>query len=685
MAAFPQSTLQSFYVDSGNPAKDILARQEVAWQESSQYWLQYQAEADIDQRMIAGDSDAIYNYGARNFNCWNRGSIGANKLRPPIQMIVGNQIKNRKTSVIIPQEIEFQEPADELSKCLLWSMQNADSYNQISDSFEKSLGVGTALMQHWIDYTKDNINGDIKSSVLNYTQFLIDVFFNKPDLSDCRYIYTRKYLPLKRIKILLPGREKDLETVPVNTNNDGRFPYMAESINYQQRTLLTYDEFWYADTRKKELLIDQVSGESIEWRGTKDEKEEFLGWAQRNGMQMKEIKTYVPTIRYSVTVNKIPMLDIEAPYNLDRYPHAIFLCFFSPEIPYYPQRIMGLTRNARDYQWAYNRRAKLELDYLEAGINRGYIYDEGAVVNPDNLIDNKGNGMHIPMKAGRDINSTIRDIPPAQIPPSWFQEKEVLQRDMQQMMMANDELMAQADDAKAGILEYLRQGANLTMLAPLFNRLEYSQKQVSEIHIQLMQNNWKAEKFARILGHEAHPIIKNRYFAKFDISIIDGALTPTQQVLEFKQILEMVQAGILQATPEIQQILIKTAPIQNKKDLFAAIEKAAQAQMQSSQMQSQLQMQTISAELDLLRSQAAANQGIARERDSKVAENEALAIERVKEAQSKNEQAELDKAEAIKELSSIDLEHLQKALAILRALEGEKSRKAEELLQRSQD
>jgi hypothetical protein len=682
MAATPGFQFQSSYVDTGHGSKEVLGRMEMAWREGSPLWLQYQAEADIDSRMLAGDTEAFYSYGARTFNYWRRNQFTINLLRPKIQMIVGNQIKNRKTSVMIPQEIQFQEPCDELSKSLMWSMQNANAYNQISDAFEKSCGVGMSMIQHWLDYSKDPINGDVRSSVLNYTQIFTDPFMKRMDMSDCRYCWTRKWLSKDRIKILLPGREKDIDTVPVKGNSDGRFMYMPEAINYQQRNLLIYDEFWYQETRKKRMMLDQESGETFEWQGEDDEKDEFMRWSTQNGIRIKEIKTYVPTIRYAVVVQNTPMLDVEAPYGLDRYPFAPFMCFFNPEIPYMPHRIQGLVRNARDMAWAYNRRAKLELDYLEAGINRGYIYDESAVVNPDNLIDNKGNGQNIPMKAGRDINASIRDIPPAQIPPSWFQEKEVISRDISNMMQANEELMGQADDAKAGILEYLRQGANLTMLSPIFNKLDESQKIVSEIHVELMQKNWKPAKFARILGKDPHPLIKNKYFAKFDVQIVDGALTPTQQMLEFKQLFEMIQAGILPNSPEVQQVLIKTAPLQNKTDLLKAMETAAQAQAQAAQAQQQAEMMTAQAQAQLYQSQAKANDAIGNERNSKVEENRAMAIEKIKEAQSKNEQAELDKARAIKELSTIDLKHLQSALQILRLLEGEKEEKARETLNR---
>ena len=660
----------------------ILQRMEAAWQESSPLWLQYQAEADIDVRMAAGDQEALYTYGARTFNYWRRNQFAFNKLRPAIQMISGHQRKTRKSSIIIPQDTQDQDCADQLSKSLMWSMKTANSFSQISEAFESSITAGLSLMYHWLDYSRDPLNGDIKSSVMRYSSFLIDPFFKRLDLSDCRYIWTRKWLSKNQIKILLPNHAEEIDSINPAGNTDGRFPYLPEAINYQARSLLIYDEFWYADTRKKKLVLDENTGETFEWASTSEEMQEFFEWGSRNGIRMKKIIQEVPTIRYAIVVQHKPILEEESPDKLDRFPFVPFVCFFNPEIPYIPHRFQGLPRNARDAQWAYNRRAKLNLDYLEAGINRGYIYPEDVPVNPDSLTDNRGNGMNIPIKAGRDPN-LLKEIAPGQVPPSWFQEMEVLEKDLNRMLEVSDELMGSADDNKAGVLSMLRQGAGLTMLNPLFDKLDESQKNVSEIHLELMQKNWREGKFARILGEKPHPFIKNKYFTKFDVAIIDGNMTPTQQWMEFQQIYEMVQGQVIPNSPEVQQTLLELAPIQNKKKLMEALAQGQQAQAQAAQAQQQVQMQQLQAQTQLMDAQAQANYGIAQERRAKVAENQALAIERIKKAQGENEQAQYDKARAIKELATLDLEQIGKAVAILKVLTEESEEKAEEAVRQT--
>ena len=227
---YPQGYLG---ISSGDGA--ILQRMEEAWQESSPLWLQFQAEADIDVRMTAGDQEALYTYGARTFNYWRRNQMSFNKLRPAIQMISGHQRRTRKSSIIIPQDTQDQDCADQLSKSLMWSMQHANSFSQISEAFESTITTGLSLLYHWLDYSKDPLNGDVRSSVMRYSSVMMDPFFKRLDLSDCRYIWTRKWLSKNQIKTILPSHADEIDSINPKGNTDGRFPYLPEAINYQQR------------------------------------------------------------------------------------------------------------------------------------------------------------------------------------------------------------------------------------------------------------------------------------------------------------------------------------------------------------------------------------------------------------------------------------------------------------------
>lgn len=676
---YTQSADNYYYSNYVDGDQSIHQRMQEIYEENSSQWLQYMYEGDIDSRVHSGDTEALYSYVGSTYNYYTRNQINFNKVRSIINMISGHQRKTRKSSVIIPQEPQDQLTADQLSAALLWANNKADTYGLISQAFENACITGINLVSTWLDFNSDPVNGDIKSSVWAYNSFLMDPYFKKLDLSDCNYIWTRKWPSKNQAKILLPGREKEIDSMQYSQSRDAKFPYQPENLNYNLRNLLTYDEFWYRETRTETLLLDKQTGETHKWRGDKESLERFLNAYP----QITKITQTVPTVKYAVVVNDKVMLDGPNPYNIDRFPFAPFVCYYHPEIPYFPQRIQGVVRNLRDAQWTYNRRMRLNLDYLEAGVSRGVKFIEDSLVDPNEAFLS-GMGRALAVKKGHSLDE-VQELSPPQIPSSWFQEIEKLDSDIFKIAGANEELMGSADDDKAGILSMLRQGAGLTTLQPIFDKLDQSQKVLAQIYLEMMQNNWEPGKFQRILNEEPSPLIKSKYFSKFDIQVIDGALTPTQQNLEFRQLFEMIQAQILPNSPEVFEILMKTAPLQNKKDLIEAMQKQQQAAAQQQEQQAQLAMEELQAKTNLANARAEADRGLGVERLSRIEENRALAIERVEEAKKDKELADLHKAKAIKELTDVDLEQIQKALSLLQMIEGMQTKDEEEIQEDAQD
>jgi len=657
---------QPFY--ENNDTSIISYMNEVYEQNSSQ-WLQFMYEGDIDTRFAAGDQEAIYNYIATNYNYYKRNQINFNLIRTIRNMITGHQRKNRKTSIVIPQEIQDQNTADQLSNLLMWTMQRADAFSCISKSFEGGITAGLNLIDVYMDYTSDPVNGDIKCSNIAYNAFLIDPFFKKLDLSDCNYIWIRKWLSKNQMKTLLPGREDEIDALPKEGNRDGKFPYMPQSLNYWARRLLPYDEFWYMDTRLKTLLLDKETGETMDWEGREENLDLFLSQYP----QVEKIRKQVPTVKKAIVVNGKVFYHGSNPYNIDCYPFVPIVGYFEPDIPYFHSRIQGIVRDLRDAQWSYNRRMRLNMEYLEAGISRGIKYIEDALVDPEDAFLS-GAGRSLPIKKGHSLDE-VQEILPPQIPTSWFQEIEKLQSDMMKISGVNEELLGAADDDKAGVLSMLRQGAGLTTLQPLFDNLDFSQKVMGTLFLKLIQANFSEGKIRRILNEEPSPIIKNKDFLKFDCQVIDGALTPTQQMMEFRQLWEMHQAGL----PIPPEILIKNAPLQNKKDLIQSLEQQQQQAQQMQQQQEQLQMQEIGSRINLANARAQADQGLGIERVSRVEENRALAEERRAEAIKDLEMGNLDKIKAAKELAGMDLNYLKQLLEIVEGLRKQEEVKAESL------
>jgi hypothetical protein len=578
-------------------------------------------------------------------------------------MISGHQRRNRKSIIAVPVENADEKTADQFSKVLMWVNKQEGVLETISDSFHGALVTGMNLLQVWMDYRSDPVSGNIKVDNCSYNSFLIDPYFRKQDLSDCNAIWKRSFLTKRECISLLPDKTEEiigLIGLDSGTGRDGKFQFMPESYNYGMKNLLTYDEFYYRDYRTQKMLVDAETGETMEWKHEDDDRLELF---LQTYPQVTMIEQEIPTVRLAIVVQGKVMYDGPNPMGIDSYPFVPVLAYYNPQMPYFPWRIQGVVRGLRDAQYLFNRRRIIELDILESQINSGWIYKENALVNPkDVFLSGQGRGLALKTDAAM---TDVQQIQAPQIPPSMIQLSELLAKEISEVSGVNEELLGSASDDKAGVLSMLRQGAGLTTLQCLFDQLDRSMQLLGKIEIDLIQANFTPGKIKKILeGEEPAEQFYNKAFGKYHANVEEGLNTSTQRQMQFAQMLQLKEMGV----PISPEDLLEAATLQNKQRIIDNLTKAEQAQGQLQQQQAQMAMQLQQAQIELAQARAKADIGLYNERTSRVAENRALAIQKIHEAHRNDEAALLDKVKVMKEIESMDVEHIGRLLEISNGL-----------------
>lgn len=625
------------------------------------------SQGNIDVRLEAGDPSLM----AQLYNqvlASGTNSYYFNRVRPICNMISGYQRRNRKSTVVVPLENADQDTADQWTKILLQIYKKENVYETISESFHQgAIITGMNLLQVYLDFTNDPLNGDIKVDNLAYNEFMIDPYFRKPDLSDASFIWRRSYLTHSAAAALMPEDQYDaimsLQGNPTGMARDGRFQYMPEAFGYAQGNRISYDEYWYRDYRRALLLYDMVTGETIDVSTDKKiDLERFIA----DNPQVRMIEKTVPTVRLAIMIQDKVFYDGENPLGIDEYPFIPVIGFYNKSMPYMYQRISGVCRSLRDPQVLFNRRVILSADLLESQVNSGWIFKENAPVDVKHLFQT-GQGRIIPVKDEAQM-ADIQPIIPPQIPPSFFQLQETFDKEMYNCAGISEENLGKiVDDNASGYLSALRQGAGLTAQQPIFDRLDLSQNMLGERIMQIIRSNYTPGKIQRILeGKQPAPLFYNKAFGKYHCMVELGFNTESQQQMEFAQLLKLKEIGVGIS----DTALINKATIQGKNDLIKEMQQAAQQQQQIQQQQMQLQMQEIQARAELSHARSQADRGLAYERISRVEENHALAEKQLAEANKEDELALLNKVKILKELETIDLGHLEKLIQLSTTLKA---------------
>ncbi len=251
----------------------------------------------------------------------------------------------------------------------------------------------------------------------------------------------------------------------------------------------------------------------------------------------------------------------------------------------------------------------------------------------------------------------MQQVPAPQIPPSMFELTKMLDEEIMSIAGVNEELFGETDGKDtSGFMMQLRMGAGLTSIQNIFDRLRQSQRNLGNMFIRLMQENFSPGKVRRILNEDPSEQFRTQSFQKYDCEVEEGILTSTQRQMQFVQLLQLREMGI----PVPTNILLEASTLQKKDELIKAIQAQEQqeAQMRQAQEAQQLQQQAI-----LTRSYEAKAQNdfaSAQERQGRTISNIGLYAERESEKAQNYAQASLDNVRAIKELIDMDDDRILK-------------------------
>jgi hypothetical protein len=626
-------------------------------------------QADLNQRFCMADQDIWGQLFPTNLLPSRRKMFNFNIMNPLVQAASGQQRQTRKSSICIPIQKQMQKTADQMTQCLYYVHNKSGAYQVYSDAFEQGpLIQGFSLISIFPDYTSDFISPDIRLRNVDFKSVMIDPYFRRHDLSDCRYIWTRQFFDKEECAILYPKFADEIMAMPPGSYKDDKFYYMPEVYQFQFPNVIAFDEYWYLSTREAEYLIDRETEECQEFTGD----EEYLRVIMSQfGKRLKVIRRNKPTIKRTLTINDRVLVDEVAPYGIDRYPYVGFYGYFSSDTPYYAYKFRSFCSDLKDAQFLFNRMKVGDLDICEAQ-QQGYKIRQGSLVTPEDAL-NQGHGRNLFYKKdGSPDDIQNMDIHPPS--PVMLQMEEMLMAVVHRIAGIDPSAMGVDVDDKAGIISMMRQASTARNLQRLFDQFDESQRLCGDIIIEMIQKLWTYGKVKQVIGEEPTAEFDDKAFFKYGCKVVQGVLTESQQQLELAQLLHLQQ---LAPDSVPMDEIVEAMTIQNKDRIIEKIQKAQQAQQEQAQKREQVELEHIQLKNKMMIAEAHSKEGLATERIAKVQLDKALNAERIQRAEQDRSGAALNMVKAIKELQSIDLNHLQQYLDIAERLKGEEGAEAE--------
>ena len=640
-------------------------------------WGVYYAQAYRDLRAYAGDNWT--NLEKTKLERQNRMILELNKIRRVVNLYSGYERENRTATVCTPVEGSDVRTADQFSNLLYYVYDKANSDYVISEAFEHSLKTGLAIVGLYMDYSRDKVNGDVKMYWKPFNALMLDPYFTKRDLSDCDQASTRDLLSKEQIKSMLPFIDPSvIDNLPTGIR-DNKYQYLGiyrqYNSTYIAKNLCTYDQYWKRINKAQRFLVDLETGVSEEWDGDREDEKELKELLKQTP-RLQLITSHKRSVELNIIVSGQLLYSGPDPTGLDTYPFIPILLYHEPLIDTFELKIQGIVRSIRDAQRQYNRRHSQIIDLMESIINTGWITKNGAVLDP-NMLMQAGQGKQIVVNEGYDVNADVREISPPNIPPGYLQYQDIVDKNIMEIPGASDELLGLSsvgDSQVSGKLAEVRASNGLKGNRGIFDNLEQSKKLLGKLVIEAIQKQYSPGKVERIIGEEPTEEFFSGQFEEYDCAIKQAVKTATQREAYYYQALQLVALG----APIPWDKLMEIAPLQGDTKLHEIMrQQAEQAQQAAKVEQEAMQMQTA---LDM----AAVNQStaLAEERRARVLADIGLAKERESEAVQNHAKAFLDNAKTVAQINDIPHKRMVEVLKLASDMRMQEKQQAEAELQK---
>ncbi len=606
-------------------------------------------QANIDTLVYAGTDTFVNRY----FNFSPTTSYQQyyfNLVQQPINMVTGYERQHRKNFNYVPTEGADPQTTDQYTKLITHAANKGSIHEQKSKAKELAAISGMVLLQPYLDFSGDDqAQGELKVKIWEYNAFLVDPYFRSPDMSDAQFVWCQEYISKKEAEDRFPDKIDQIKPMAGTPQRFGSFYFLPENYNMARNDLMVLSYVWYKWKRKKKRLYSRTRNQFFDYAGGDDNLEQIL----YNIPDMEEVTVDVPCWKLAVVLNDQLMYQGDNPLGFDGCPFIPYYWNYEPHINYYDLRVRGLIRTMRDPQFLMNYKIITNNDIAAATINAGWKRKVGAVANEDNL-KKAGQGWDVIINEGYEMTDVEKIIPSA-VPESDL----ALAEQMKNLIFATSGInlenwSGQQDKQTSSLTVLLKQAANLMVFQKYFDQWDFSDKLLGERLLQIVLNNWNAEKVALYIGEEPTAHFYSKVFAKFNVLVEESDLTPTQQNLQAQQMMDMNQMfGREVFSPSM---IIPKLNITGKGEIIPYLQQQEQ-QMQAAQSEEMNIKHTIE-EMKIKELMAKIHNQLsqARERDSRSESNVGLFEERMSMISKNHAMANKEKAEALAKL----LETIQK-------------------------
>jgi len=530
-----------------------------------------------------------------------RPALTFNRISPVIESIRGYQINNRQEVKYVAREVMDRGVTDLANAALKWADEMSQANHQTTDAFTDMAICGMGWTEMSMDFTSNQNGNLVTATRISPLEMLWDSAATQYNLADARYIIRHKWLSKEEVLSRWPDYKGGLE-----------------SYNREPETLLEDDDDYaygiqWRRHRGKEVMVVQCQYyelEDVHLAMNPNTRDIFEVYADEdikalNEMGIKMMKTKKKRF-YQLFVAGGEMLEHTPAPHPEQFTFHCMTGSRDENRNYW----YGIVKMMIDPQKWSNKFLSDIQDYVASNRGGGAFVEEDAFVDQRKAEEdwNDPTGL-IRVTSGALREGKIMPRTPSQYPQGLDRLLQFAINAIPDVTGVNLEMMGMVDRAQAGVLEYQRKQAGLTILAPYFNSLAMYLRSRGRCAFHFFRKFLADGRLIRIIGDDPGtdrfvPLFFEQHIEEFDVIVDTAPTAPNmreQVFIVLRDIIPYMAKLGFQAPEDIFEYLPLPAALTDK--WKTSISKQKQAAMSNRQQDPKVQQSQIDMQIAQLQMQ----------------------------------------------------------------------------------
>lgn len=534
--------------------------------------------------------------------------ITMNRTGVIVDAVCGAEISNRQEVRYVPREEGDQRPSEMLTSASRWFRDRADGDDNDSEAFRDCVTAGMGWTETRIDY-EENPAGDMVIERIDPFEMAWDYAARKRNLLDANRIWRVRRIPIAEAEALLPGFEpEDMDADWADVWEDQSDPHVAEKTRDRaakrradgtaEITEVVLAHMQWIERETAWAVTAPNTGEPVMM--TDEEFEQVKAATGLDDAALKARKTK-RKVRYQAFLGKKVLKVGPA-----ACPHHFSHQCITGKRDQTKGMFYGLVRVMRDPQSWANKFFSQILHIINSNAKGGILAERGAFENDQEAQESWARADRITWtKSGKlqGPNPAWAAKPQTQFPQGLQYMLELAISATRDVTGVNLEMLGMREAEQAGVLEYQRRQAGMTILQPLFDSLKTYRREQGEIILYYIQNYLADGRLIRVLGENEGQyarLVKEADY-EYDLIIDDMPTSPNNK----EMIWSMIGERFFDLPMEMQMVFLPYSPFPSEtvEKMKAFAEKAAESP-EAMLKQKMMEMEVLAKQAEAILKQA---------------------------------------------------------------------------------